>query len=73
MKKQLSVLCIDDDEAIGYALSQLCESQGWRPFTAAEVEDGLRIRKTRECGTRLAYGEARLLQCRQLHPYYKGG
>ena len=43
MKKQLSVLCIDDDEAIGYALSQLCESQGWRPFTAEEVEDGLRI------------------------------
>lgn len=39
----LCVLCIDDDDQIRYALSQMCQSQGWQARTAQDVEEGLSI------------------------------
>lgn len=42
-KKEITVLCIDDDEQIRYALEQLCLSQKWKCFSAGDVPSGLRI------------------------------
>lgn len=39
----LHVLCIDDDELIRYALSQMCQSQQWMAYTAQNVAEGLEI------------------------------
>lgn len=37
----LTVLCIDDDSQILYALGQMCQSQDWRPLLAQSVEEGI--------------------------------
>lgn len=39
----LTVLCIDDDSQILYALEQMCRSQDWRPLLAQSVEEGVPI------------------------------
>lgn len=39
----LTVLCIDDDSQIRYALEQMCQSQHWRPLLAQSVEEGIPI------------------------------
>lgn len=41
--RALSILCIDDDEFIRYALSQMCQSQQWKAYTAQNVAEGLEI------------------------------
>ena len=43
MSEPTRILCIDDDEQIRFALGALCESQGWRPLTAGDVQDGLSL------------------------------
>ncbi|MDY6021004.1 MAG: response regulator [Oscillospiraceae bacterium] len=41
MAAPLTVLCIDDDSQIRYALSQMCRSQQWRPLLAQSTEEGV--------------------------------
>lgn len=43
MSTPMTVLCIDDDSQILYALGQMCQSQGWRPLLAQSVEEGVPI------------------------------
>lgn len=43
MSEPTRILCIDDDEQIRFALGALCESQGWRPLTAGDVQEGLSL------------------------------
>ena len=43
MKKEISILCIDDDEQICYALEALFRLQGWNTVSAGSVEQGLEI------------------------------
>ena len=43
MAAPLTVLCIDDDSQIRYALSQMCQSQGWRPLLAQSAEEGVAL------------------------------
>lgn len=39
----LTILCIDDDEQIRYALNAVFEFQNWRSLLASNVTDGLRL------------------------------
>lgn len=41
MQFPLTVLCIDDDAQIRYALGQMCQSQGWRALLAQSVDEGV--------------------------------
>lgn len=41
MQLPLTVLCIDDDAQIRYALDQMCRSQGWRALLAQSVDEGV--------------------------------
>ncbi len=43
MNNELKVLCIDDDEEIREALSEMCRSQGWLPLPAESVAEGLTL------------------------------
>lgn len=43
MKNKISILCIDDDVQIRFALSALCESQGWIPEVASNIPEALKI------------------------------
>lgn len=39
--KNISVLCIDDEESIRFALCAVIESQGWKAYSAKNVYEGL--------------------------------
>lgn len=41
MNKEVTILCIDDDENIRFALEALFRLQGWRTVGAGSVEEGL--------------------------------
>lgn len=41
MKKQITILSIDDDEQIRFALNELFKFQGWNPLSADSVDSGL--------------------------------
>lgn len=45
--KEVSVLCIDDEESIRFALEAVMESQGWIAYTAKNVKEGLEIYKAK--------------------------
>ena len=38
---EISVLCIDDEESIRFALDAVIESQGWKAYSAKNVKEGL--------------------------------
>lgn len=42
---EISVLCIDDEESIRFALDAVIESQGWKAYSAKNVKEGLEIYK----------------------------
>ena len=42
MEKQMTILSIDDDEEILYALQALLNFQGWKSVIASDVENGLK-------------------------------
>ena len=46
MKKDTAILVIDDDEQICFALGELFKFQGWRAYSACDVESGLATFKT---------------------------
>lgn len=41
--KDISILCIDDEESIRFALQAVIESQGWKSFMAKNLKEGLKI------------------------------
>lgn len=41
MKKETAILVIDDDEQICFALGELFKFQGWKAYSACDVESGL--------------------------------
>ncbi len=41
MKQEVTILCIDDDEQIRFALTELFKFQGWQVCSADSVESGL--------------------------------
>lgn len=43
MSNETTILCIDDDKAIRFALSRLFSLQGWRCLEAADSESGVRL------------------------------
>lgn len=43
MKKEITILSIDDDEQICFALRALFQSQGWTAYSAHGAEEGLAI------------------------------
>lgn len=46
MKKEIAILVIDDDEQICFALGELFKFQGWKAFSAHDVDSGLTAFKT---------------------------
>lgn len=47
MKKEIAILVIDDDEQICFALGELFKFQGWKAFSAHDVDSGLAAFKAR--------------------------
>ena len=43
MKNKIHILCVDDDVQIRFALTALCESQGWIPSVASNVTEAVNI------------------------------
>ena len=48
MKNDTAILVIDDDEQICFALGELFKFQGWKPYSAYDVESGLNEFKLRQ-------------------------
>ena len=48
MKNDTAILVIDDDEQICFALGELFKFQGWKPYSAYDVESGLNEFKVRQ-------------------------
>ena len=48
MKNKIHILCVDDDVQIRFALTALCESQGWIPSVASNVTEAVNIFDTQE-------------------------
>lgn len=41
----ISILCVDDDKSIRFALTAIIESQNWTAYSSKNVEEGLKIFK----------------------------